>query len=219
MDRQKRLLIVEDHPLVAEGLALALRGEPDLEVVGVASSVAEAMELAGTGRPTIVLADLHLPDGSGAALVRTLQSHDPKLTAVMLSADSSDAALRESVRAGALGYVLKTQPTSELLEAIRRCAAGEIALPARALRHLREDGAAPPGTALSPREIEVLSLLATGEDTKAIAEQLGLSVSTVRHHVQAILEKTDTHSKLEAVIRAIDAGLIPGRRDSGTTAY
>lgn len=214
MNRPKRLLIVEDHPIVAEGLALALRGEPDVTIVGVASNVADATRIAKAEKPTIILADLHLTDGSGADLVRDLRAADPELVGVMLSADSSDAALRACVQAGAVGFVLKTQPTTELLEAVRRCAAGELALPARALRQLRQDPGAARRGRLSERELEVLALLADGVDTKAVAERLSLSVSTVRHHVQAILEKTDTHSKLEAVLYAIDSGLLPGTRRS-----
>ncbi|MEA2662983.1 MAG: hypothetical protein QOH08_2555 [Chloroflexota bacterium] len=202
-----RLLIVEDHPIVAEGLELALSREFDIEIVASARSAGAGLVAAARTQPDVALVDYQLPDMPGAALVEQLRTHLPGLVVVMLTADASAQALRRSLSAGVAGFLLKTQQASEIASAIRRCAAGELALPARALAQLAPSPQRS-SLGLTERETEVLRLVADGLDTKAVAEALSLSVHTVRGHVQSILEKTGTHSKLEAVLRGLDAGIL-----------
>ena len=211
------VLIVEDHRVLAEGLALALRRYSDLRVVGLAATIAQAVALAQATQPRVVLLDYYLPDGTGAEAAAALRRHAPATAVVTLTADDSDDALFASVKAGACGYLLKTQALDEVVQAVRRAAEGEMLIPAARLAGLlvRERERAHVETerqrllgALTPREREVLGLMAKGLDNRAIAEHLIVSVTTVRWHVQRILQKLDAHSKLEAVARAARLGLL-----------
>jgi DNA-binding NarL/FixJ family response regulator len=199
--------VVEDHAVVAEGLELALSHEQNVEVVAVALSADEGFALIERTRPDVALVDYALPGTTGADLARRIRNAMPEVVIVMLTADESAQALRRSIEAGVSGFLLKTLRTSEIVSAIERCAAGDLAFPARALAQLGGTQASST-LGLSEREIEVLRFVADGLDPKAIAHALGLSVHTVRGHIQSILEKTGTHSKLEAVMRGLEVGIL-----------
>lgn len=217
MSEPTRVMIVEDHPIVAEGLQLALGRHEDFLVVGTAATVADAARLAASLSPAVVLLDYHLPDGSGADAARLIRAAMPHAAIVMLSADASDDAMLASIEAGVSGYVIKSEAAAEIATAVRRAAAGEMLIPPatlagllgrqrqRAYKAARRTELA---ERLTPREAEVLQLMAKGTDNRAIAEQLGITLATVRVHVQNVIEKLGAHSRLEAVVRANDYGLV-----------
>ena len=202
-----RVLIVEDHRVLAEGLEFALSRQRDLMVVGVAGTVAEGTRLAVEERPDVVLMDFHLPDGTGAQATAAIRGQLPEVAVVVLTADTGESALLAAVQAGARGWLVKTAGAAQVIDAVRRAAAGEMLIPAAILADLialqREQGERQQfAGSITPRELEVLDLMALGLDNRAIAERLVLSLTTVRGYVQNILEKLDAHSRREAVVRA-----------------
>jgi DNA-binding NarL/FixJ family response regulator len=214
-----KVLIVEDHRVVAEGLWALLAEYPNLTVVGWAASVAEFVPMAEQLSPDVALVDYRLPDGTGADAAARIRANDPSAAIVILSADASDEALLASVEAGACGYLLKSASGDEIAVAIRSAAEGETLIPARTLvdvlaRH-RERVRASAQQAerlenLTPREQEILALMSQGLDNRAVAERLIISYATVRTHVRKILEKLEARSQLEAVAKAADLGFRPG---------
>jgi DNA-binding NarL/FixJ family response regulator len=204
------VLIVEDHRLVAQGLQLVLSAEPDIQVVGLATTGAEGIELARQTHPDVLLVDYRLQDATGAVVARAIGDLVPGIRILFLSMAASPAFLLDAVRAGARGYLLKSQAASELVEAVRRVAAGEMLIPASKLadllRQQSEDGQ--PLGRLTARERELLSLLVEGLDNRAIADRLGIRYVTVRGHLRNLLHKLNAHSRLEAVAKASELGLI-----------
>ncbi len=212
-----RVEIIEDHLLMAEGLRALLSDEPDIEVVGLAVGVKEAVEIARATLPQIILTDFKLGDGSGADAVTLIRQILPEIVAVFLSAHDSDAVVAAAVEAGAAGFLSKTDSPDEVISAIRRAAAGEILVPARRLAEIialrRRTAAAGgakgrPADAITTRELETLRLMASGDDNTAIARKLRIKYTTVRSHVRSVMEKLEAHSRLEAVVRAAERGVI-----------
>jgi DNA-binding NarL/FixJ family response regulator len=215
---QIRVLIVDDHQIVAEGIALALRRHGDIEIVGIETSVTGAVQASQDLAPGVVLMDYHLADGTGADAAAAIREARPDTAVVMISGDSGEGAMLAAVEAGASGYLSKTDGSEQLAQQVRRAAAGEMLIPAAMLQRLvalsrsHAVAAATRGRAsdiLTPREREILELMARGLDNPAIAEELTISYHTVRGHVQSILEKLDARTKLEAVARAHAEGLLP----------
>jgi DNA-binding NarL/FixJ family response regulator len=212
-----RVLIVDDRRVVVEGLRALLSERPGLEVVGTASSVASAVSSARSNRPDVVLMDFRLPDGTGAVAAKAIRAEQPLVAVVILSADDSEESLLAAVEAGACGYLVKTDSVSDVADAIRRAADGEILVPPsllvrlvtshrqRALDRSRKERLL---GELTHREIEILRLMTEGLDNQSISERLLISYTTVRAHVRNILGKLDAHSKLEAVARASEYGLL-----------
>ena len=210
-----RVMVVDDHQMVVQALVLALSREPDIEVVGTASTVREAIDTISTAKPDVLLIDYYLPDGTGVDAVRGLQTESFKT--VFLSAERSDEAVLAALEAGACGYLVKSAPLDQLVAAVRRAGEGEIllqrgelaALLGRQREQQRRDAELQRVAAsLTGREREILQLMAQGTDNRAIAESLHLAVTTVRWYVQVILEKLEVHSKLGAVARAAELGLV-----------
>jgi len=208
-----KVLIVEDHLVVAEGLSSLLAEYPELRVVGIVPSVAEAVRAAESACPDIGVIDFRLPDGSGADAAHGIRAVCPSATIVFLSADDSDEALIAAVEAGAAGYLLKSSGGAEIAQAIRRAAGGETLISATTLAAVlaRRREASQVRTeqartlrSLTPREQEILVLMTQGLDNRAIATQLGVSYATVRTHVHKILAKLDVRSRLEAVAKVTD---------------
>ncbi len=202
---------------MARGIALTLADEADIECVGVARTAAETVRLAQERHADVLLADFHLPDRSGAELVRELLASGRVRRAVVLSGDDSEDTLLEAVNAGASGFLVKTEPGEEIGRALRRVADGEMLVPAETLRALLVRQAARSDRRaelerlqkdLTARERDVLRLIADGLDNRAVAERLGVSVNTVRGYAQGLLEKLGAHSKLEAVVIAGRIGLL-----------
>jgi DNA-binding NarL/FixJ family response regulator len=206
-----RVLIVDDHQMVAESLAAALQREPDIELVGIAGTALEAKRLAETERPDVVLMDFRLPDQDGAAATEAIKARRPETQVVMVTSADDEAVLLRCVEAGCSGFIPKDRPVRELVEAVRAVHAGEALVSppmlARLLPRLRPShrDARPD---LTPRELDILGLLAQGISNQVIADQLGISRNTVRNHVQSILSKLEAHSKLEAVSTAVREGII-----------
>ena len=211
------VLLVEDHLLVAEGLAAMLNASGDVRVVGTSASAIDAPRVAAECQPDVVVMDSHLADGSGADVALRLREEQPRIPIVFLSADESEAAMIAAVRAGACAYLPKSRATSDVVDAVRRAADGEMLIPAAQLARLlarshemaRDDAERRRLLdSLTPREQEVLALMAEGLDNRAIAAELAIGFTTVRGHVQNILEKLDAHSKLEALACAARYGLL-----------
>ncbi|MGC9668398.1 response regulator [Planosporangium sp. 12N6] len=211
-----RVLIIEDHQVVAEGLAVLLGEHPQLEVVGVAGSVAEVQRMSGSEPVDVAVADYWLPDGTGVDATAALREFWPEVAVVFLSADDSDESMLAALEAGASGYLVKSAGGADVAEAVRRSAEGEILVPARQLASLlarrreqaqRQAERSRQLESLTPRERQILGLMAEGMDNRDIARQLGVSYTTVRSHVRHLLSKMSAHSKLEAVVKAAEWGL------------
>lgn len=206
-----RVLIVDDHQMMAEGVRAALESEPDIEVVAMAGTAADAVARAEETLPDVVLMDFRLPDRDGSQATLDVRAAVPGVAVVMLTGFGDDATLTRAIDAGCAGFVHKTADIDTVVDAVRRARAGEPVFSAEDLsklvRHLRGD-TAPVGGDLTARELEVLQLLAEGVTTDALAERLYISKHTARSHVRNILAKLGAHSKLEAVAIAARAGIV-----------
>ena len=206
-----RVLVVEDHPVVAEGLVALLEGHPRLDVLGWANSVAEADRLAQSETVDVAIVDFRLPDGTGADAALRIRMHRPGAAVVFLSADDSDQAMLAAIEAGASGYLVKSAPGPEIVEAVRRAADGEMLIAAPKLAALlgrqrevagQDDHRTRRLESLTPREYEILQLMTQGMDNREIADRLSVAYPTVRSHVRKVLEKLGARSRLEAVVKA-----------------
>ena len=197
-----RVLLVDDHPLVREGLMARLEGVADIEVVGEAGNAAQALECVATCRPTVVLMDIGMPETSGIELTARLLAQAPDLIVLMLSMYDSAEYAQRALAAGARGYVLKDSPSSEILAAIRAVASGGTYLsPALAQRLFRPQAAR---VLLSEREREILALLGQGQSSKLIARSLDIGVRTVETHRQNIRRKLDLAGQAELIKYAVE---------------
>lgn len=205
-----RVLVVDDERLFAELMRVALSNAPDIEVVGVVHDVASVLAKVPVLAPSVVLADFHLPDGTGADIARTLRRTAPQVSVLVLTGDPSNATLAEVARSGAVGHLTKERGLDEVVGAVRAAAAGEILFAPGELQRLLVMGRSERQLEepLTTRELEVLRALASGIGTTAGAQLLGISTATLRAHVQAILRKLGAHSRLEAVAEAARIGLI-----------
>ena len=205
------VVICDDHAVLAQCLAASLSDEPDIDVVGVAESVAEVLAMAGETRPQVVLMDYELPDGDGIVATRALKAARPETKVVMLTSYTNEAVLVGAIEAGCSGYVTKHKGKDEVAAGVRLAAAGEAlispAMLARLLPRLAQTRPGP-SSALTEREREVLELMAAGATRNVIAERLVLSPNTVRNHMQSILRKLGVHSGLEAVAKATRTGIV-----------
>jgi two-component system, NarL family, response regulator DevR len=210
-----RVLIVEDHPVVAEGLSSLLEDYPDLTVAAIAGSVAEAIATTERVQFDVAMVDFHLPDGTGADAAEGIRAKRSCAAIVFLSADDSDKRLLTAIEAGASSYLLKSASGDEIVESIRAAAAGRNLIPAGAIadalardrevarEHSRQ---AEVLASLTPREKEILALMAEGADNRAVAQRLHISYATVRTHVRSILTKLGARSQLDAVAKASQLG-------------
>ena len=208
-----RILIADDHPIVREGLSAVLETQPDFEIVGEASSGAQAVERAAELRPDVILLDLELPVMDGVAALRAIRAADPAAKVIIFTAFDTDERILGAVQAGAQGYLLKGAPREELFQAIRVVhEGGSLLQPVVAARLMRQVSAAATAPdlpeALTERELEVLHLLAKGRQNKEIANELVISERTVKFHVSAILAKLGVGNRTEAVSKAAQVGLV-----------
>lgn len=205
------VLIVDDHAMFAEGMARLLADEPDLEVVGTLGGPEGVVDAVVSRRPDVVLLDQVLPGRPGVEVAVDVKARRPETMVVMLTGAADDRVLLAAIDAGCSGFLTKDRVAAEVATAVRAAAAGEVLIPptllARLLPQLHRSRHGL-GSDLTPREREVLELLATGAPNRAIADQLFLSVNTVRNHVQQVLSKLQAHSKLEAVATAVREGII-----------
>jgi DNA-binding NarL/FixJ family response regulator len=205
------ILIVDDHPIVRDGLLAVLGTQPDFAVVGTAATGREAAERAAALAPDVVLLDLEMPDIDGVAVLRQIQANRPETRAIVLTAFDTDERILDAVRAGARGYLLKGAPRDEIFHAIRVVHRGESLLQpvvaSKLLRRLGQEPVAGP-PALTPREQQVLALLVQGLENKEIAAHLHISERTVKFHVSGILGKLGVGNRTEAVAVAVRDGLV-----------
>ena len=212
-----QVLVVQDHPLLASAIAKLLDSEDDLCVCGIARRGDEAADHAAKEKPSVVLMDFRLPDMSGPAAAARIRLAVPKAAIVFHSAEESEEALLDAIDAGATAYLTKSATADQIIEAVRRASVGEVLIPvklfAKAIarqrkvvtdRQAREKLFAD----FTPRELEVLRLLAEGHDTGTLAGRLGIAPHTVEWHVRHVIEKLGVHSKLQAVIASARLGLI-----------
>lgn len=207
-----RVLIVDDHAVLASSLAFVLDQEPDLITAGIAGTLARARVLMSTATPDVVLLDHRLPDGDGVEAIPGLLAIRRSTRIVVLTASAAEHVMVAAIEAGAAGFLSKTRDIAEVTAAVRAAALGESVISpellARLLPRLQRGGAAS-RTDLTEREREVLALVAEGLSNAAIADNLTVSVHTVRNHIANLSTKLGAHSKLEALSVALRQGLLP----------
>jgi DNA-binding NarL/FixJ family response regulator len=210
--RPIRVLIVDDHDVLASSLAMVLEAEGDITAVGVATTLEQARALIVSAQPDVLLLDHRMPDGDGVAAIGSLRALRPSIGVVVLTASSADHVLLAAIEAGASGFLSKTRSLDEVTAAVRAAAAGESVIsPEMLARLLPRFGRSSPHAVdeLTEREREVLALVAEGLSNAVIAERLVVSVHTVRNHIASLSGKLGAHSKLEALSIAVRRGLLP----------
>jgi DNA-binding NarL/FixJ family response regulator len=200
-----RVLCVDDHPVVRDGIAAIINLQPDMVLAGAAATGDEALERFFELRPDVALVDLQLPDMSGFDLIKKIKDKSPNARIIVLSSHEGDVDIQRALEAGAQGYVAKGIVRGELLETIRSVHAGKRRLPAAVAQKLAEHMADEP---ISARELEVLSLMAAGKRNKEIASELSIAEDTVKMHVRNILSKLQVNDRTEAVTSALRRGII-----------
>jgi len=200
-----RVLSVDDHPLLREGLAAIINNQTDMSVVAEAANAGEALQRFREHRPDVTLMDLRLPDGSGIDAMIAIRAEFADARIIMLTTFEGDVEIQRALEAGARGYLLKSMPPRELLDVIRQVHAGKKRVPAEVASHLAEHLS---DEALTTREIEVLRLIATGNRNRDIAERLFISEETVKVHVKHIMEKLGALDRTQAVAIAVRRGII-----------
>ncbi len=211
-----RVILIDDHTLFRVGLEglLTSRG---IEVIASVGSGQDCLRLVGDLNPDIILLDMRMPGINGLGVLELLRKHDPELPVVMLTTSTDEGDLLESLRQGAQGYLLKDMEPDELVLALRDIVSGKTVVApdlapilAKAVQgggaSEKAEPEASPFSELTPRETEILGLLAEGQSNKAIARNLGISDGTVKLHVKAILRKLDVHSRVEAAVMAVEQG-------------
>ncbi len=203
--RQIKILTVDDHPILREGIASIIQGEKDMVVVGEASNGREAIEVFRSKRPDVTLMDLQMPDVNGIAAIAAIRQEHPQARIIVLTTYEGDVLARRALKAGATGYILKDMIRTELLEAIRAVHLGRKYIPqkiaAELVDHYAEDD-------LSEREIEVLREVARGTSNKIIASHLSISEATVKAHMKNILLKLGASDRPHAVNIATTRGFL-----------
>lgn len=209
-----RVLIADDHEIVRRGLSLVLETEKDLCVVGEASTGRQALEATLQHRPDVVVLDLKMPDMDGIAVLKAVKQQLPSTRVILLTGFEVDEAILRAVQEGADGFLFKDATPAELCRAIQLVAAGEAYLQpevtSKLVRLMANRSAAPPLKAsnLTPRELQILRLLARGHSNQEIADLTGVSLETVRSHVKSILQKLEQPNRTRAVLYALRAGLV-----------
>jgi DNA-binding NarL/FixJ family response regulator len=213
MSEPIRVMIVDDHPVVRDGLGGILNAEPEFEVVGEASNGTDAVRRARALKPDVILMDLRMPELDGVGAIRVLVAERVPSRVLVLTTYDSDTDVRPAIEAGATGYLLKDAPREELLRAVRAAARGESVLSPAVASRLIDQVRAPAQDRLSEREREVLALIARGATNRDAAERLFISEATVKTHLLHIYSKLGVNDRAAAVTEAFNRGLLtPERR-------
>lgn len=205
MNNVIRILIVDDHFMVRLGLASSLNDVSDLQVVGEASTAAEALTVFQELQPDVTLMDIQLPDSDGISAIRAIRKDFVSARILVLSVNHSEESIYQAVKAGAMGFLPKSIEPSELVEAIRSIHQGENCFPPDIVASMTERESRP---ALTAREQQVVQLLVNGLSNKEIAKMLGISPRTAKLHVGNVLRKMDVFDRTQAVTAAIQRGLV-----------
>ena len=205
-----RILIVEDHQVVADGLAALLNDQPDMTVIGTAVSVSDSIARTVEMSPDVVLMDFRLTDGTGADAGAGIRQLRPETKLIFLTREDSDAARFAALESGASAFIHKSRAAAEVVDAIRIVAGGGTLITPRTIATLLNRRRAMDSQleSLTPREKEVLRLMAEGISSRNIASRLGISYTTVRTHIRSLGSKLGVHSKLEAIVKARELALI-----------
>jgi DNA-binding NarL/FixJ family response regulator len=212
-----RVLVVEDHPLLAAAIVELLDGTPGMSVFAVARTGTDALTLAKQNTISVLLINYRLPDMTGAAVANAVRSTVPEMAVVFHNAEETETAMLDAIDAGAGAFLTRSATAEQYVEAVRRAALGEVLIPvelfARAIsrqaRLAAEQGQRDKALAeFTPRELDVLRALARGLDTESIATELGIALHTVEWHLRHVIEKLGVHSKLQAVVAAARMGII-----------
>ncbi|GGL11879.1 DNA-binding response regulator [Sphaerisporangium melleum] len=203
-----RLIIVDDHPIVRDGLRGIFTGDADFEVVGEAADGPEALVVARRTRPDLVLMDLRMPKMTGAEVIRRLREQDPAVHVLVLTTFDDDADVLPAIEQGATGYLLKDTPRAELLRAVHAAARGETVLSPSVAGVLTQRVRTPEQHKLSRRELEVLGLIARGATNREVAAKLFITQATVKTHLLHIFAKLEVNDRAAAVAAAYEAGLL-----------
>jgi DNA-binding NarL/FixJ family response regulator len=200
-----RVLVADDHLVVRLGLVTLINNQPDMEVVAEAANGQEVVELAASQRPHVILMDLRMPGLSGGEILAALGAANPAARVIVLTIHKGDEAVYQALRAGAQGYLLKDVPAKEIVEAIRDVHAGRQCIPpgiaAQLAERLRK-------AELSPREIEVLKLIAHGLSNKEVANELGVTEATAKKHMTGVLTKLGAKDRTHALRLGLERGII-----------
>jgi DNA-binding NarL/FixJ family response regulator len=200
-----RVMTVDDHALIREGVGALIANQKDMSLVGEASNGREAIEQFRSHRPDVTLMDLQMPEMDGIDALIAIRSEFPDARIIVLTTYAGDALCKRAMKAGAQAYILKGNVRKDLLDTIRAVQAGKKILHAEVAAELATHAADDP---LSEREIEVLSLIAAGNSNKLVADQLAISEDTVKGHVKSILSKLGVHDRTHAVTAALKRGII-----------
>jgi two-component system, NarL family, response regulator LiaR len=204
-----RILLADDHAVVRQGLKMFLELDADLEIVGEAENGEQAVRLASSLNPDVVLMDLLMPVMDGISATRTIRKEIPDTEVIALTSVLEDASVMGAMRAGAIGYLLKDTKADELCRAIKAAAAGQVQLSPQAAARLMQEVQTPDSPEkLTKRETDVLRLLALGKANKEIALELGIGAKTVKTHVSSILSKLGVPSRTQAALHAVRIGLV-----------
>ncbi len=202
-----RVLVADDHPIVRGGIVALLDAATDIEVVGQASNGTDAVTIALELEPDIVLMDLRMPGLDGDEATAQIRARSTRIRVIILTTYESDASILTAIEAGASGYLLKAAPQEEILEGIRSVARGDVAL-APSIAAMLVNRVAKPAVSLTPRETEVLALVAQGASNPDIARALFLGEATVKSHLLHVFEKLDVKDRTRAVTKAMELGLL-----------
>jgi two-component system, NarL family, response regulator LiaR len=205
-----KVIIVDDHSVVRQGLRMFLGTDPELVIIGEAREGSEAVRIVSDQRPDIVLMDLIMPGMDGLTAIPIIRRESPETEVIALTSVIEDTSVVEAIRAGAIGYLLKDTESFELCRAIRAAAAGQVQMSPQVLNRLIREVRTPEigRESLTERENEVLRLLASGRSNKEIAKELNIGEQTVKTHVSHILDKLGVPSRTQAVLYAIRLGLV-----------